>query len=115
ALSIGFECLALLQLTIGIRRRYVMALEEHRGELLPAPQVAADSQRSQSIAVIALPARDEMPALRLSALDEILARHLERRLDGLGATGNEIDVREPRGSMLDQVIRKPLGHIRREE
>ena len=55
-----------------------MHLDQQRCELLAAPFVAADGQGTQRVAVIALPARDEVPALRLALLHEVLPRHLER-------------------------------------
>ena len=65
--------------------------------------------------MIALPPRDEVPALRLADLDEILPRELERGLDCLRSAGDEIDVRDARRCSRDQLIGKRLGHRGREE
>ena len=54
-------------------------IDQQRRELRAAPRVAADRQRPKRVAVITLPARDEVPALGLANLDEILARELQRR------------------------------------
>jgi hypothetical protein len=50
-----------------------------------------------------------MPALRLPDFDEVLPRHLERRLDRFGPPGDEVDVRHPRRRVRDQVIAQLLG------
>ena len=52
-------------------------------------QALPDRKRAERIAVIALAPRDDMAALGLADLDEILARHLERRLDRLGAAADQ--------------------------
>ncbi len=62
----------------------MMGLDQQRPELGAAPfTVAAGRERAQGVAVIALAPRDDAPALRLAAFDEILPRHLQRRLDPL--------------------------------
>src|SRR5216117_2164746 len=90
-------------------------VDEQGRELLATPLVAADRERAERVAVIALPAGDEDFALRLSGLDEILARHLERRLDRFRSTRDEIDVPDPRRCIGDQRIGKLLGHLGGEE
>ena len=92
-----------------------MGLGQDRLELRPPPGIAAGRQRAQRIAVIALPARDEMTALRLADLDEILPRHLHGSLDGLRAAGDEIDVVEPLRGQIDQPLGQFLGDIGGEE
>ena len=114
-LTVGFQSFALSQLAIGIRRRNVMAFKQQRCELLASPGVAADGQCTEGIAVVALPARDEVAPLRLAPLDEILTGHLQRRLDGLRAARDEIDMRDAGRSMLDDVIRQPFSRFGREE
>ena len=80
---------------------------------LPAPPcVAAHGERTERIAVIALPARDEMSPLRLPDLDEILARELERGLDHLRAARHEIDVGRRTGN---QHVGQLLGDRCREK
>ena len=50
-----------------------------------------------------------MAALRLADLDEILARHLERRLDRLRAAADQIDMAKPGRGVLDQPVGEALG------
>ena len=59
--------------------------------------------------MIALPTGDDVRPLRLADLDEILARHLESRLDRLGAAADQIDVAQARGSVLNQPVGESLG------
>ena len=72
-------------------------------------------QGAQRVAVIALVPRDEVPALRLALLVEELARQLQRRLIGLGAARDEIDMAEPFRRALDQMIGKRLRRLVGEE
>jgi hypothetical protein len=53
--------------------------------------MAADRERAERVAVIAHPPGDEMAALRLAALDEVLARELERDLHRFRAAADERD------------------------
>ena len=69
-----------------------MRLDQQRAELRAAPFVAAGRERAERVAVIALAAGDDVAPLRLARLDEILPRHLERRLDRFRAAGDEIGV-----------------------
>ena len=80
-----------------------------------APGIAAGRQRAQRVAVIALAARDEMRALRLAALDEILPRDLDRGFDRLRSATDVIDVSEPARLVADQPLRQFFGGLRREE
>src|SRR3712207_7144789 len=50
----------------------------------------------RSVAVIGLAPRDHMAALRLSLVEEVLPRHLERRLHRFGAARCEIHALERR-------------------
>src|SRR5206468_1845509 len=59
---------------IRVARAHVMRFDQHRQKRLAAPSIAADRERTERVAVIALPPSDEEPALRLTALDEILSR-----------------------------------------
>src|SRR5206468_108393 len=93
----------------------VVRRNQQRRKLLAAPLVAADRQRPQRVAVIALLAADEVPALGLTRLDEILPRHLERRLDGLRAAADEVDVAGARRAMGDEVLAQLLRDLRGEE
>ena len=60
----------------------MMGRDQQRLERRSPPCVAAVGQRPERVAVIALPARDDAPALRLAHFDGILSRHLERGFDG---------------------------------
>lgn len=92
----------------------MVGLRQDRLELRPPPSIAA-GQRAQRVAVIALPAGDEMATLRLADLDEILPRHLHGGLDGLGTAGDEIDVVEPLRCQANQPLGQLLGDIGGEE
>ena len=52
-------------------------------ELLAPPRVAAHRERAERVAVIGLAPADDVRALWLAFLDEVLARELERGLDRL--------------------------------
>ena len=84
--------LALPLQPIGVAGIDVVGLDQQRLELRAPPSVAADRERAERIAVIALAPRDDVAALRLADLDKILARHLERRLDRLRAAADQIDM-----------------------
>src|ERR1700681_769498 len=93
----------------------MMTGDQNRREGLAPPGVAADGKRAERVAVIALSAGNEMTALRLLALDEILPRHLERGLDRLRSTGDEIDLGHARRRVRDQLVRQFLGDLGGEE
>ncbi|CAM2156543.1 hypothetical protein PT2222_30015 [Paraburkholderia tropica] len=114
-LRVGFVGFAFVTLAIRVARAHVMRFDQDRQERLASPCVAADRQRAERIAVIALAARDEMTARQLALLHEELARELERGLDRLGPARDEIDVIEPFGRVRDQVIGELLGGVGREE
>src|SRR5690606_22062806 len=80
-----------------------------------APGVAADRQRAQRVAVIALPARDEMPAGWLPDLDEILPRQLQRGFDGLRTARDEVDVIQIARRAGRKEIGQVFADLRREE
>ncbi len=92
-----------------------MGLDQQRFELRPPPCVPAGRQRPQRVAVIALAPGDDHAALRLPGLDEILSRHLERRLDRFGPAADEIDVIDAVGRVLDQPVGQTLGGFGGEE
>src|SRR3546814_20527922 len=54
--------------------------------------ITAYRQGAQRVAVVTLAARDDMAALRLADLDEILGRHLQCSLDGLCPARYEVGV-----------------------
>src|SRR5690606_36756052 len=88
---------------------------EQRTKLLAPPLVAAGGQRAQRIAMIALAAADDVAVLRLVNLDEILARHLQRRLDRLRPARNQIDMLESLRRTLYQPFAEPFGNLASEE
>src|ERR1700730_18631324 len=84
-------------------------------ELGAAPFVAAGRERAQRIAVIALTPRDDVPALALTFLDEILPRHLDRGLDRFRSAAHEIDLNDALRLVLDQAVREFFGDLGREK
>ncbi len=84
-------------------------------ELAPPPFVAADRERTERVAVIALATRNEMRALRLADLDEVLARHLQRRLDRFRPAADEVRVAHAGRRRADQLVRKRFRGLGREE
>ena len=92
-----------------------MRLDQERREGRAPPFVAARRQRAQRIAVIALAAGDDVAALLLAALGEILPRHLERRFDRFRPTAHQIGVADALGGVGDQAVGEFLGHVGGEE
>jgi hypothetical protein len=93
----------------------VRGRHQDRREGLAPPRVAAHRQRAQRVAVVALAPRDEVRALRLADLHEILARHLQRRLHRLGAAAHQVHVAHALGRGADQLVGQLLGHFAGEE
>ena len=79
------------------------------------PGIAAGRQRAERIAVIALAARDEMLALRLAALDEILPRQLDAGLDRFRAAADEIGISETARLVADESLGQRLCGLGGEE
>jgi hypothetical protein len=77
--------------------------------------VSADCESAQRVAVIAEPARDEVPTLRLAAFDVVLAREFERRLGALGASRTEESPCQACRSVCDQLIGERLLRLVGEE
>ena len=115
ALAIGLRRLVRAPVAIFVDRRHMVGLDQQRRELLALPFAAADRERAERDAVIALAPRDDISPLRLAALDEILARELERGLDRLRPAADEEDVADARRRMGDQVVGQLLRRLRREE
>ena len=115
ALGIGLLRLARLLEAIGEAGIDVMRLDQQRREGRAPPFVAAGRQRAQRIAVIALATGDDVAALFLAALGEILPRHLERRFDRFRPAAHEIGVADAFGGVGDQPVGESLGHFGGEE
>ena len=115
ASAVEFRCLVRPLAAIRVTRRDVLARRENRREHSTPPRVAADGQRTQRVAVIALPPGDEVPSVRLAALDEILSRQLERCLDAFRAAGYEVHVRHFARSMGDELVAQRFGGVGREK
>src|SRR5262249_51584188 len=106
---------AFLAVAIGVARRDVPRAHQERPELRAAPRVAADGERSERVAVVALPPADEVRAMRLADLEKVLARELERRLHPFGSAGDEVDALERAARALDQAVGERFGGLAREE
>ncbi len=92
-----------------------MRLDQQRREGRAPPFVAADRERAQRIAVIALAPRDDVAALGLATLDEILPRHFQRRLDRFRSAAHEVGVADAGGGVGDQAVGEFLGDLGGEE
>ena len=114
-LCIGLCGFALVPVAVFVAGVDVVARNEDGGKGLAPPRVAADRERAQRVAVIALAAGDEMAALWLLALDEVLTRHLERGFDRLRSSRNQIDLGHARRRVGDELVRERLGHAGGEE
>src|SRR5512134_1423664 len=90
-------------------------LDQEGLELLAPPRVAADGERAERVAVIGLAPADDVRALRLALLDEVLARELERRLDRLRAARDEVDLVEGLGRAGDERVGERLHRLVAEE
>ena len=101
---------------VRIAGRHMRDVDQQRRELLAAPGVAAGGQRAQGVAVIALAARDEMAALRLAALDTILARQLQRAFHRFRAARDKIHAvdagRRPGDQEVGQCFHRCAGKER---
>jgi len=65
--------------------------------------------------VVALPPGDEVLAFGLAFFDEVLAGHLQCRLDGFGTAGQEVDPAQTVRSAVDQRLGEVLGRLGGEE
>jgi hypothetical protein len=92
-----------------------MRLDQQRRELLARCQAAANGERAERDAVIALAAGDEMTPLRLAAFDEILPRHFQRGFDRLGAAADEERVAHSLRRMRGEVVGQTFECRRGEE
>src|SRR5262245_4447604 len=113
--AVGLRRLAGAALAVFIDRRDVMRLDQKGSELLALPLAAPDRQRTERDAMIALPSRDDVSPLRLAAFDEILARELERGLDGLRAAADEKGMTHAVRRVRHEIVLQLLRNVRREE
>ncbi len=111
-LAISFRRLIGSALAILVNRRDVMRLDQQRREGFALPGAAADRERAGGDAVIALPARDQVFALRLADLDEILPRQLERGLDRLRAAAHIEHMADAVGRMGDEIVGQLFRRLR---
>src|SRR5262249_9654364 len=89
AFAVGLRRLVSATVAVFISRGYMVRLDQQRGECPALPLPAADCERTERNAVIALTSCNDVPALDFAALDEVLARELERRLHGLRPSAHE--------------------------
>ena len=115
AQSVGLLALTGFLVAVGVARVDVMRVDQQRAELGAAPFVAPGSERAERVAVIALAAGDDVSPLWLSDLDEILPRHLERRLHRFGSAGHEIGVAYALWRTGDELVGQCLGRFIGEE
>ena len=91
-LAIVKFCLVLLLVAIGVTRIDVVhGIAQHWRKLRPPPAIAAGCQRTQRIAVIALPARDDLRLVGLAGFNKILSRQFKGGFHGFRPAGHEID------------------------
>ncbi len=115
ALAVLFGTFAFALVAVGVAGRDMLDFDQQRRELCAAPRVAAHCQRTQRVAVIALPARDDVAAFRLADFHEVLPRHLQSGFHGLRAARHEIGVRNALRGVRYQPLGQPLGYLGREE
>ncbi|MNC34870.1 hypothetical protein D3C81_1837040 [compost metagenome] len=84
-------------------------------ELLASPFVASRGQRTKGIAVVTLPTGDQVLALWLANLDEILTGQFQGRFHGFGTTRDEVHRLNPFRGPSNEKIRQLLHHLRGEE
>ncbi len=78
------------------------------------PFVAADRERTEGIAVIALAAGNEEVPVDVSLFNEVLPRQFERSLDGLRPAAHEQDLPHS-GGVGHQLVGKGFHDVRGEE
>src|SRR5690606_16187581 len=98
-------------LAVGVAWRDVAYLHKQRLIGPPAVDIATGGQSAERVAVIALTPCNEVATLRLSDLEEVLTRELERRLVRHRAAGDEVDLLETCRGLRDQGRRKFLHRL----
>ena len=86
-----------------------MGFDQQGLERRLAQGVAANRERAQRVAMVALAAGNDMAALRLAQLHEILPRHFERRLQGLRPAADQIHMIKACWGIRDQSLGQALG------
>src|SRR5213078_1885430 len=99
---------AVALLAVWVARRYMRRADEERCELLTPSEVASNGKRAERVAVIRLPPADDVRALRLAFIDEILPRELQRGVHRFGSAGGEVDAVERLRRAGDQRIGQGL-------
>ena len=103
-------------IAIRVARRHMLhRVDQHRLELAAPENVAAGGKCAERIAVITLPARDDVFALRLIRFDEVLARELQRCFDGFGAAARQPHFRQLARRIAHQIVRQQFCGFGREE
>jgi hypothetical protein len=88
---------------------------QHRRIRRAPSRIAGERQRAEGIAVVALPSRDEMHAVRFADLEIVLPCQLQGRFGRFRAARNEAGRSQPAGGMANQNVRQFLGRLRGEE
>ena len=87
----------------------MLDIDQQRRELPAAPLIATDRKRSERVAVVTVAACDKARALRLTFLDEILAREFQRGLHRFRPARNKVGMRSPVRRRRNQRVGKLLG------
>ncbi len=100
----------------GETRRHV-AHVRHEQRLVEATPggMSAHRKRAKGVAVVTLAAGDEVNAVGLADLHEILPRHLHARFDGFRAGRHEVGMRQSARLVAHERVGERLGHLTREE
>src|SRR5262249_59605320 len=102
-------------LAIFVDGRHGVVCDPRRTELLALPLPAPDRERTERDAMIALPSRDDVSPLRLTAFDEILAREFERGLDRFRPPADEKDMADALRGVSGEIVGQCLSNLCCEE
>ena len=91
--------------------RDMRCLNQHAVKRLASPNITADGQGTDRIAVIALAARDEPCAFFIAALNMVLARHLQGRLNGFRSARDKIYRRNIARRLFHKQVGQSLGRF----
>ncbi len=87
-----------------VRRRHHDRLHQQWLVAVPVHAFAADGERAQGFAVIAVAQRDELGLRRLAAVAPVVGAHLQRHFDGAAAVVGVEATRQSRRCDLDQPL-----------